>query len=242
MDKDAKYSSDFYSPTSTTVEERYDMPKQQYEYPSKTTIQEVQKNYDFETDDYSVNSNFAEQTNYDIKSKVQSFQEHEQINQAFFRPLDIQKKEEKKEEQQQVALTKSKQRLYLGGRMKIVISSFIIILLSLIVASAWNFVALGRINSSLCEKEITIGELQSSISSLYEEYNLLDSDENLKKLAEEAGFVEVTDDNTKSINLSDMYKEVKVTEIPSNWFNNVCEFLSNLFNWWNSKLIRKKFC
>ena len=225
MDKKANNTGNYLAPFSTTVEEQFDISKQTYESPLKET---TQKNYEFETDDYSVNSNFKEQTNYEIKQAFKPIQETQKTEQTIFQPIEIERNEKKQEEQ--VSLTKSRQRLHLGGRLKIIISSFIVIMLSLIVAIAWNFSLASKINSGFSEKEIKITNLKSSISRLKEEYKLLDSEENLKKLAEEAGFVEVGEGNSDTIYLDEMYKEVKVEEIPSNWFNDVCNFLQKVFD------------
>lgn len=226
MHKEYKNQSENYGSFSSVIDEDLGS-KQQIEYPSLNA--KTEKNYsDFETDDYSINSNFNEQTNYEIKSTVQTFQEHEQANQSQFKPLDIKKTE--KLQEKEVSLTKTKQRFIVGGRMKIVLCSFVIIMVSLLFAIAWNFSSIARINSTLGEKESQIAQLQISITSLSEEYNLLDSEEYLKKLAEEAGFIEVTDENTKVITLGEMYTETTVTEVSSNWFNDVCDFFNKLFN------------
>ena len=118
----------------------------------------------------------------------------------------------------------------LGGRLKIVLSSFVVIMISLMVAIIWNFTQLAKLNTSLGEKEITINELQNSISKMSDEYKLVDSEENTKKLAEASGYVQVTEENSSVIKLGDMHTEARPTEVPSNWFNDVCNFLVNIFN------------
>ena len=225
---DNESSRNFY--TTTAIQE---------EYENKVKSQNITPHVDFETGDYSTKSNFKEETGYDIKNKVQSFSEHEQETFSFF-PIDIQRKSLK--DQEQVSLIKTRQRFILGGRLKIVLSSFIVIMISLMVAIIWNFAQIAKLNSDLTEKEVTINELQKSISNKTDEYKLVDSEENTKKLAEASGYVQVTEENSKIISLGEMHTEATPTQIPSNWFNDVCNFLINVFNWWSSKLIRKKFC
>ncbi len=214
-----EFSRSYRDTISTTLDEDYSKA-------IKETNVETNKNYDFETDDYSVDSNFKEETGYDIKNKVQSFSEHEQETFSFFKPINIERKTVN--EQEQVALTRMKQRFYLGGRMKIVLSTFIVIMVSLMVAIIWNFTQLARLNTSITEKEIQINELQNSISNMNEEYKF--TEENTKMLAEASGYVQVTDENTKFIQLGEMHTEAKPASIPSNWFNDVCNFLIKVFN------------
>ena len=193
-------------------------------------METVQKPYEFETDDYSINSNFKEQTNYEIKQTHEQVQQFEQVGKIDFQQINIQRNEKKQEEITALSSTKSRQKLHLGGRLKIIMSSFIVIMISLVVAIAWNFSLASKLNSGFAEKERRISDLQTSISRLSKEYKLINSDEKLKQLAEDAGFVEVTEDNSKELHLDEMYKEIEVEEISSNWFNDVCNFLQKVFN------------
>lgn len=216
---------DFYGQTSTAVEENFN--RQNIDTSEYTKVNHNQE-IDFETDDYSVNSNFKEETGYEIKNKVQNISEQETEPFSFFKPITIETT--KLKDQKQVSLTKTRQKLYLGARLKMVLSAFVVIMASLMVAVVWNFAQLAKLNTSLLEKEITIGELENSISSLDKEYKLLDSEEEMKKAAEAAGYVEISEENTKVISWGEMYTEAKPTEVPSNWFNDVCSFLCKLFN------------
>ena len=42
-------------------------------------------------------------------------------------------------------------------------------------------------------------------------------------------FEEINSSNTKTIKIDEVYEEDSVQEVPSNWFNDVCEFFSKLF-------------
>lgn len=219
---DNNSSREFYSPVSTAVEEDYH--RQAY----NQIETKKNSNIDFETDDYSVNSNFKEETGYNLKNKTQTLNESEDATFSFFKPINIERVKYK--DQEQVNLTKTIQKFHIGGRMKIVLSSFIVIMVSLLVAIVWNFTQLARLNTSISEKEIAINELQNSISNLSDEYKLLDSEESTKQVAEAAGYVEISGENSKIVSLDDMYTEAKPAEVPSNWFNDVCNFLSHVFN------------
>ena len=213
---------EFYNSTSTAVEEDFDKKIVSRVQPEKKS------NFNFETDDYSVNSNFKEETGYDIKSKVQSFSEHENETFSFFKPITIERAKYK--DQEQVALTKTIEKFHVGGRVKLVLSSFVVVMLSLMVAIVWNFAQLAKLNTSMSEKEVAINELQNSITNLNEEYKLLDSEEKTKQVAEASGYVERTEANSKVVSLGEMYTEAKPAEVSSNWFNDVCNFLTHVFN------------
>ena len=51
----------------------------------------------------------------------------------------------------------------------------------------------------------------------------------IKDFAENANFVASDETNTYVIDMGEMYTREPVQEVPSNWFNNVCEFFSKLF-------------
>lgn len=219
---DNNYSRNFNNYTSTAIDEDY----------SKHTYSNIEtKNankFDFETDDYSVNSNFKEETGYSIKNKIQQKTEQQSETFSFFQPINLERIKFK--EQEQISLTKTIQKFHIGGRLKIVLSSFVVVMISLLVAIVWNFSQLAKLNTSISEKEIAINELQNSISNLNEEYKLLESEEGSKQVAEASGYVEISDENSKIISLGEMYTEAKPAEAPSNWFNDVCNFLTHIFN------------
>ena len=51
----------------------------------------------------------------------------------------------------------------------------------------------------------------------------------MKKEASNSGFVESTDSNTTVLEYGEIYTEPEIEELPSNWFNDVCDFFSKLF-------------
>ena len=109
------------------------------------------------------------------------------------------------------------------------LAMFITIVSALLFVSIFNFVNAGKINATLAEKQITINELKSSISGLKSEYNLMSDDGVMKEIASNSGFVESTDLNTTVLEYGEIYTEPEIEELPSNWFNDVCDFFSKLF-------------
>ena len=212
-----------YLSGKTTTETETDTARQTYT--STTSSSKTDDNYGY-SDDYSVEQNFKEETGYNTTGVTES--ESETVEERTFRSINAPVIQRTKKEET-VTLTKTREVLKITGRMKIVAAMFLVIMASLIAVIAWNFSAAGRINSNLAEKQAVINQLQLSINNLQEEYNVLGDDGNLKDLAENAGFVEANDTNTVTITLDEMYVKDAVQEVPSNWFNDVCEFFSKIF-------------
>ncbi len=193
-----------------------------YTEPTQTSYNPYASDNSYQ-DDYSVAQNYEEQSSYN--SGVRNI-ETEKTEQRVFSPMQTPMI---KKEQEAVVLTKTKSKVYLQARMKIILAMFITIVSALLFVSIFNFVNAGRINASLAEKQITIEELQASITSLKGEYNKMTDDGYLKGEASNSGFVESTDSNTTVLEYGEIYTEPVIEELPSNWFNDVCDFFSNLF-------------
>lgn len=177
----------------------------------------------YDDDDYSMTQNYSEEQSYASPSRSE-IDEEEQVRVVRQMNVPTIKKEEPA-----VNLIKKRQRIHLQARMKIALTVFSVMVLSLIFAIIWNFASIGKMKASFAGKEVEISQLQSSISGLKSEYTSLDNGETLKQKAEEAGFVESDSSNTVDVVLDELYSEKVVDELPSNWFNDVCDFLSNLF-------------
>ena len=114
--------------------------------------------------------------------------------------------------------------------MKIAITMFAIIAFSLVFLIVWNFVSIGKLNSMIADKQRIVNELSSSITGLRNEYTLVSDEENLYDQAQNAGFVESDDSNTYVVSAGEMFVEEEVQDLPSNWFNDVCDFFTKLFS------------
>ncbi len=187
-----------------------------------------QSSYDDVTyDDYSVTPNYSEEQSYNSTSPVAAEQVEEvSAVRGIYMPT-IQREQE--EEQETVSLIKTRQKITLAPRMKIIISAFSVVMFALLFLIIFNYASLGGINATIADRQITASQLQSDIRALREEYNLVDNDESIKVRAEEAGYVEIGDDNAVYINLGEYYTQETVQDLPSNWFNDLCDFFSKLF-------------
>ena len=193
-----------------------------YEQPSQTTYNPYMSDNSYQ-DDYSTAQNYEEQSSYDSSVRsVEPERTEQRVISQMHTPVI-------RKEQEAVVLTKTKAKIYLQPRMKIVIAMFITIVSALLFVSIFNFVNAAKINATLAEKQITVEELQSSITSLRGEYNTMTDDGYMKQEASSSGFVESTDSNTTVLEYGEIYTEPVVEELPSNWFNDVCDFFSNLF-------------
>lgn len=217
-----------YFGSFVTTEESKDSKTSKVEKPLTKPEEYTRKNdlkqEDDFVDDYSIHQNFEEEKNYELKPQSNPFIKKDNETEKL-RPINMPLIEKKQEEEVIV----ESNPIVLNARMKLLLTSFIIIVASLVFATVWNFVSINKINSSLAVKSETVSQLQVSINNLTDEYNELGNIDNLKKLIEEAGYIESNSSNTITISLDDMYKEHIIEEAPSNWFNDVCNFISSMF-------------
>lgn len=214
----------------TTAEEIEQTNEQLYDYLSydtqTSTIQtteEVSTDYETDDGDYSLQPHYTEQTNYEMKSHNDSVlkQDTSKVYQAIDMPLI-----EKQESESVAEYTK----INLSARMKVVLASFIIIVTSLMFATIWNFVLVSKINATMAQNQSIVSDLKVSIKDLTDEYDLLGDEETIKNIAKSENFVEADDTNSVEISLDDMFTEQTVEDVPSNWFNDVCNFMTSLFS------------
>ena len=215
------YLSNLMNLSSTTTENS--QTEQQTEYGSQTgysTQGETTPYSNYERDDYSSAQNFTEQQSYN--PTMSSFETKEVKTNQMSTPM-IEKSEET------FNLVKKQSRIYFETRMKIVLAMFMVIVACLTFVSVYNFVKAGKIQSTFADKEIQIKNLKQSITDSKVTYTLMTGDEYVKEWAENNNYVEKNEENSVVIYLDEMYEEPTIQEIPSNWFNDVCEFFSKLF-------------
>lgn len=180
------------------------------------------------SDDYSVRPNYEEQRSYNSVNQnysVNSEQDEQKtyiVNQMATPTI--------KKDEPTVNLIKKRQRIELQARMKIMISMFAVIVAALIFAIVWNFVSVGKMEATFAGKQQEITALQESIMGLRNEYTSLSDDEQIKNKAESEGYVDQTSENTIKLDLEEIYDEHVIADLPSNWFNDVCDFLSGIFS------------
>ena len=171
-------------------------------------------------DDYSTKQNFEEETSYNSFERNEELQQTEQSN---VRQMD---KPTILRQEKAVNLIKKRERIYISPRLKIAAVFCAIIFAALIFATIWNFASASVLQASFAGKEAQINEINQSINELRVEYN------ELSKLGDEAlsGYVsKVENVNSFTLSMEDYYIEPEIEKLPSNWFNDVCEFFSKLF-------------
>lgn len=225
------YDDDFYSilnslagNTTTTTEQKTE--QQTTTTPTYSAPSTPSYSPWADDDDYSVNQNYEEQKSYN--SVNQSYEDSTETTNDVFEVRQMSAPMIKKEEPT-VNLIKKRQRIELGARMKIIASMFAVIVATLIFAIVWNFASAASMKATFAEKQVEINALTQSIMGLKEEYTLLSDDEQIKTKAENEGYVESTDDNTIVVDFDSYYAEQAIEDVPSNWFNDVCDFFSRLF-------------
>ncbi len=212
------------SSSTTTTEQTEQKTTYNPESDYLSSLQSETQTYNpYEKDDYSATQNFTEQQSYNstTSSTLNEVKETQRTN--FSQAPLIQKSE------QAVNLVKSQSKIRFETRMKTVLAVFCVIVASLLFVSIFNFVKVGKIEASFDEKQSQINMLNASISALNNEYIRVTSDDYLEIWAEQNGYTENIEDHTITIELTEMYNEPTVEKIPSNWFNDVCEFFSKLF-------------
>ena len=210
------FNTDYSSTTTTETEtESQSTYSPQTDYSSSSS---------YERDDYSSAQNFTEQQSYNsISSNSFTESETKTISRQMNTPM-IEKSAPV------VNLVKAKARVVLETRMKIVLSVFSVIVACLLFVSVFNFISASKIEASFLGKQQQINSLEQSILASEYSYNSVSSDDYVENWAEQNNYVNKQDGvNSFTINIDEVYEEQFVEDVPSNWFNDVCEFFSKLF-------------
>ena len=180
-------------------------------------------------DDYSMTQNYAEEQSYNPTYDTDFSSSYTAEPVQTKQPYRMETPTIRKDETPVVNLVKTKHKIELQARMKIVIAMFSVIMSLLLFVSVYNFAYASRLKASFADKQTEISMLQADISTLVAEYNKYGN--SVKDTASQNGYVEVTDENTMSIKLGEFHEEQVVeSNLPSGWFNKVCDFLSGIFS------------
>lgn len=226
------YDDDFFSNllnsyTSTTTE------TEQQQSQTETTSYSPQQTYTNpyssvqDDDDYSIRPNYEEQQSYNSTGSNYGVSEESQSEPQTYTVRQMDTPVIRKEAPA-VNLIKSRSKIELHARMKIAITMFSVIVATLLFAIVWNFVSASKMRATFASKEYEIASLQADIKAMQSSYIELSDDEKLKADAENAGYVEQSDSNTIYVDFEEYFKASE-KEVSSNWFNDVCDFLSELF-------------
>lgn len=208
------FNTDYSTTTETETErEQQTTFSPQTEYSTPT----------YERDDYSSTQNFTEQQSYNSFNSnrfTESEQQTTRVSQMHTPMIE--------KSAPVVNLVKSRARIRLETRMKIVLSVFSVIVACLLFVSVFNFITANKLESTFVGKQQQINELELRISESEIKYNVK-VNKGFDDWAEENGYKQVNSENTRTIKIDEVYEESTIEEVPTNWFNDVCEFFSKLF-------------
>lgn len=211
------FNTDYSSTTTTETEtESQSTYSPQTDYSSNSTT--------YERDDYSSAQNFTEQQSYNpfTSSSMTETEQTSKVSQMNTPMIE--------KSVPVVNLVKAKAKIRLETRMKIVLSVFSVIVACLLFVSVFNFISASKIESTFFAKQQQINSLEQSILASEGSYDLVSSDEYVDDWAGKNGYVDKQDGvNSFKININEIYEEEVLQEVPTNWFNDVCEFFSKLF-------------
>ena len=211
------FNTDYSSTTTTETEtESQSTFSPQTDYSSNSTT--------FERDDYSSAQNFTEQQTYNpfTTSSITETDQTSKVSQMHTPMIE--------KSAPVVNLVKAKAKIRLETRMKIVLSVFSVIVACLLFVSVFNFISASKIESTFFAKQQQINSLEQSIIESESSYDLVSSDEYVDDWAKNNGYVDKKEGvNSFKINVNEIYEEEVLQEVPTNWFNDVCEFFSKLF-------------
>ncbi len=174
-------------------------------------------------DDYSSAQNFEEEKSYNSFSNNFASDDYSE-RQTEVRKMHVPTIQKQAEA---VTLTKKREKLYFSSRLKVATVVFSIIFAAIVFVAAWNFAQAGRLMASLDAQKYEISQLEQNINQVEVTYNGLKDDflsnPNSGYVAKEEGV------NYFKVSLDEFYVEPEIEKIQSNWFNDVCEFFSQMF-------------
>ncbi len=178
-----------------------------------TTFDDVTETPDYTGEtEYKTDELTGEENEYTIVKTFMPNVEREFVQQV---PVEIQRK------------TVTRTKVKLNTRGKIFACMYSLVATLLIAFSIYNAVALANVNKSISYKEQQYTKLNSEVNSLNVEYtNLNNYGQNGTNIPD--GYQSVNSNNTVKLTIDQRPEFIEVSA-DGNWFNTICEFLSNLF-------------
>ena len=179
------------------------------DYNESTTM----TNYEQETPEYEVQQNYMFESDSSIRQ--------DEVTKTMAMP-EVVKKERTFES------VEPQSKVKIRARAKIAIAVYSIILLSLISFAIYNAVAINNMQAEVAAKNQLYITQSVVINDLLNTYNELGSEDRI--LNETQGeFFEPTENDIVRVSKSSMETRQEV-EVESNWFEELCSFLSGLFS------------
>lgn len=130
---------------------------------------------------------------------------------------------EKQEVVEEVAVEKVAFTLSLKGKLLIALCSSIMALLSILLI--YNAVLIGSYNAQIATGYQTLSEMETVSTELTEQLSTVES--NVEFMLQDLG-ISQSSANTVTLNTIERQQKIQYLE-ETNWFDSVCEFISNLF-------------
>lgn len=128
-----------------------------------------------------------------------------------------------------VSRTSTRTNAKLSAKEKIVIVSYIAVVLVLVLTISLTAVALSNVMGEVAALQAGVESQLGELEELNSEINNMYTDEEIKNIAgSQLGLEEATEANTMYYEPLPMRPTANY-DVPSNWFNNFCEWLSNIF-------------
>lgn len=128
-----------------------------------------------------------------------------------------------------VPRTSTKTNAKLSAKEKIVIVSYIAVVLVLVLTISLTAVALSNVMGEVAALQAGVESQLAELKALNSEINNMYTDEEIKNIAgSQLGLEEASEANTMYYEPLPMRPSANY-DVPSNWFNNFCEWLSNIF-------------
>ena len=118
-------------------------------------------------------------------------------------------------------------KVHLNARGRIVVSVLAICICALVAFMIGNIITINNLNNAIIVKQQYVAEQQQIVNDLQEEYNSLE--ENVMQNATNNGYITIDSSNVSYLNDISIIEKAK-PNIDDNWFDNLCTWLSNLFN------------
>ena len=130
---------------------------------------------------------------------------------------------EKQEVVEEVAVEKVAFTLSLKGKLLIALCSSIMALLSILLI--YNAVLIGSYNAQIATGYQTLSEIETVSTELTQQLSTVES--NVEFMLQDLG-ISQSSANTVTLNTIERQQKIQYLE-ETNWFDSVCEFISNLF-------------
>lgn len=118
-------------------------------------------------------------------------------------------------------------KVRLNARGRIIVSVLAICICALMAFMIGNFVTINNLNGVIAQKQQIVMQQQETVNDLRQEYDQLGN--SIEQNASNNGFAQIENEQVTEIGGVNQL-EKPTADIEGNWFDSLCNWLSNLFN------------